>query len=163
MGKQRIIDYIMNTPGNTNPNVLNSLLDEEMNDLPDTSSASAGDVLGLDNDKNPVWTTPSSGGGMLEVTATPDEQTGIITLNKTWKEIADAKISYCILSRKRGNTNVTMIPYPISFSSKPETTYDQGGEIVTMPAEYIVTYSLGSDTQDFTTDSENGYPFATRD
>ena len=29
MSKQRIIDYVMNTPGNTNPNILNTLLDEE--------------------------------------------------------------------------------------------------------------------------------------
>lgn len=31
MSKQRIIDYVMNTPGNTNPNVLDTILDEEMN------------------------------------------------------------------------------------------------------------------------------------
>lgn len=67
MSKQRIIDYVMNTPGNTNPNVLNSLLDEEMNDLPDTSSASAGDVLSLNKDKEPIWMAPSSGGGMIYV------------------------------------------------------------------------------------------------
>ena len=30
MSKQRIIDYVMNTPGNTNPNVLDTILDEEM-------------------------------------------------------------------------------------------------------------------------------------
>lgn len=39
MSKQRIIDYVMNTPGNTNPNVLNSLLDEEM------SGSGGGDVV----------------------------------------------------------------------------------------------------------------------
>lgn len=31
--------------------------------LPDTSEASAGDVLSLDEDKDPVWSAPSSGGG----------------------------------------------------------------------------------------------------
>lgn len=31
MSKQRVIDYVMNTPGNTNPNVLDTILDEEMN------------------------------------------------------------------------------------------------------------------------------------
>lgn len=31
--------------------------------LPDTASASAGDVLSLDSDKKPVWSAPSGGGG----------------------------------------------------------------------------------------------------
>ena len=31
--------------------------------LPDTSEASVGDVLTLDSDKYPVWSTPSGGGG----------------------------------------------------------------------------------------------------
>jgi hypothetical protein len=30
MGKEEIISYVMETPGNTNPNVLRSLLDNEM-------------------------------------------------------------------------------------------------------------------------------------
>ena len=57
------------------------------NELPDTTSASAGDVLGLDNDKNPAWLTPSSGGGVLVVTDTEG------TLDKTWQEIHDAMLS----------------------------------------------------------------------
>ena len=32
-------------------------------ELPSTGSASAGDVLSLDEDKEPVWSTPSGGGG----------------------------------------------------------------------------------------------------
>lgn len=57
--------------------------------LPSTSSASAGDVLSLNNDKEAVWTTPSSGGGALVVTETD----GNGTLDKTWQEIHDAMLS----------------------------------------------------------------------
>lgn len=36
---------------------------EDVGGLPDTSEASAGDVLSLDSDKEPVWSAPSGGGG----------------------------------------------------------------------------------------------------
>ena len=55
--------------------------------LPDTTSASFGDVLTLNNNKEAVWTTPSSGGGVLVVTDTDG------TLDKTWQEIHDAMLS----------------------------------------------------------------------
>lgn len=34
---------------------------EDVNEVPDSSSAHAGDVLGLDTNKKPKWTTPESG------------------------------------------------------------------------------------------------------
>ena len=37
MDKQRIIDYVMNTPGNSNPAVLNSLVDQYVNKLPSSN------------------------------------------------------------------------------------------------------------------------------
>lgn len=37
---------------------------EDAGGLPDTSEASAGDVLSLDEDKEPVWSAPSGGGGV---------------------------------------------------------------------------------------------------
>lgn len=36
-------------------------------ELPSTGSASAGDVLSLDEDKEPVWSAPSVGGGIVVV------------------------------------------------------------------------------------------------
>lgn len=36
--------------------------------LPDTASASAGDVLTLDNNKDAVWSTPSSGSNIVKTT-----------------------------------------------------------------------------------------------
>lgn len=55
--------------------------------LPDTTSASFGDVLALNNNKEAVWATPSSGGGVLVVTDTDG------TLDKTWQEIHGAMLS----------------------------------------------------------------------
>ena len=53
--------------------------------LPSTETASAGDVLSLDDNKEPQWATPSGGGGGVLVV---HEVEG--TLDKTWQEIADA-------------------------------------------------------------------------
>ena len=36
---------------------------EDVNEVPDSSTASAGDILELDSNKKPKWTTPSGGGG----------------------------------------------------------------------------------------------------
>ena len=38
--------------------------------LPDATSASAGDVLSLDEDKEPVWSTPSGGGAITYIPVT---------------------------------------------------------------------------------------------
>ena len=52
--------------------------------FPSTETASAGDVLSLDDNKEPQWATPSGGGGVLVV----HDVEG--TLDKTWQEIYDA-------------------------------------------------------------------------
>lgn len=72
------------------------------NELPDTTGASVGDVLGLDSDKNPAWITPSSGGGVLVVTDTDG------TLNKTWQEINDADFAVILAYRSDIGATVRM-------------------------------------------------------
>lgn len=64
--------------------------------LPSTTSASAGDVLSLNNDKEAVWTTPSSGGGVLVVTETVSGDDS--TLSATYKQIVDA--GFCVLDEE---------------------------------------------------------------
>lgn len=60
--------------------------------LPSTETASAGDVLSLDDNKEPQWAAPSgSGGGVLVV---HEDEDG--ALDKTWQEIADSDL--CILN-----------------------------------------------------------------
>jgi hypothetical protein len=56
-----VIDYVMETPGNTNPNVLRGMLQNS-----------------------------SGGGNVLVVKVKPNTETGKPTMNKTWKEIFDA-------------------------------------------------------------------------
>lgn len=74
---------------------------EDVGGLPDTSEASAGDVLSLDSDKEPVWSAPSGGGGGGGVIFTIDVEHPIeaeiggqtMTLyktNKTWAEFYGA-------------------------------------------------------------------------
>lgn len=45
MNKEEIISYVMETPGNTNPNVLRSLLDSDGGDLPPITSEDNGKVI----------------------------------------------------------------------------------------------------------------------
>ena len=56
-----VINYVMETPGNTNPNVLRGMLQNS-----------------------------SGGGNALIVKVEPNTETGKLTMNKTWKEIFDA-------------------------------------------------------------------------
>lgn len=53
--------------------------------LPSTETASAGDVLSLDDNKEPQWAAPSGGGGVLVVSIGEN-----MVLDKTWQEISDA-------------------------------------------------------------------------
>lgn len=80
-----IIDYVMETPGNTNPNVLRGMLNNSGGNLPPVTSDDNGDVLTVVDGK---WAkaTPSGGGGAL--VCTMDDATG--TLSHTWQEIHDA-------------------------------------------------------------------------
>ena len=58
MKKEEVMDYVMNTPGNTNPNVLKPMLDElEGDKLPPITPSDAGKVLAVDN--SVVWVAES--------------------------------------------------------------------------------------------------------
>lgn len=64
MGNKEILDYVMNSPGNTNPSVLKGLLG---------NTADGG-----------------SSGGVFMVEEEYDETTNTVTLKATWQEIYDA-------------------------------------------------------------------------
>lgn len=70
MTKEEILDYVMDTPENTNRMVLSDMLDE-------FSSGSGG----------------GGGGSALLITATYDSDTEMITLNKTFAEISTAIVA----------------------------------------------------------------------
>lgn len=52
--------------------------------LPDTTGSSAGDVLSLDSDKDPVWSTPSGGGGGIECYVDFEASPVVDSDNKDW-------------------------------------------------------------------------------
>lgn len=66
MDNDKILDYVMNSPANTNPNVLKTMLE---------SGGSGGG---------------SGGGSALIVEATYDSTNDCFTLQSTWQEILDA-------------------------------------------------------------------------
>ena len=108
--------------------------------LPSTEAASAGDVLTLDNSKDPQWAAPSGGGGALKigvtVTQSGDETT--YTLDKTWKQIVDAVnggiIPYICIDLIDGSTGVHVLieysvvetDYRVVFNAVYSTTSETG-------------------------------------
>lgn len=77
-----IIDYVMETPGNTNPNVLRGMLNNNGGNLPAVTSADNGDVLTVVSGE---WAKAAPSGGALLVGLTVNETT--ITCDKTAGEI----------------------------------------------------------------------------
>ncbi len=109
--------------------------------LPSTTSASAGDVLSLNNDKEAVWTTPSSGGGTV-VHVVISGSTA--TLDKTWQEIFDG--------------DYTAITFVAGSDSKLFITISRVSHELTY---YVTAVNADSDEYTFSTDSASGYPSAT--
>ena len=64
MTKEDILEYVSRTPYNTNPNMIGNMIDALMaqsgGGLPDPSEASVGDVLALDEEKQPIWSSAVS-------------------------------------------------------------------------------------------------------
>ena len=87
-----IIDYVMETPGNTNPNVLRGMLNN----------------------------SGGSGSGVLIVNGTIDAETQMDTLDKTWQEIHDA--GYAIIREVlRGNVMFAYIERVIAAETAGES------------------------------------------
>lgn len=110
--------------------------------LPSTDSASAGDVLSLDDNKDPQWAAPSGGGGVLVVHATLGDAE--LTLDKTWQEIYDA--DYAVVH--------------LNFNGR---SYGQLINIQNDGEEYAVSFATISttpttDVLTLTASSANGYP-----
>lgn len=129
-------DVTTPTPVTREEVFLNEIAKGGGSSLPSTETASAGDVLSLDDNKEPQWAAPSgSGGGVLVVNMVSDE-TG--ELDKTWKEISDAGFS--VLKHIDGAETV--------FAVISSIGYDAGDN------QYYVTYGDGS----FVANSQTDYP-----
>ena len=115
-------------------------------ELPDATSASEGDVLSLNASKDPVWSTPSGGGGDVLVVTVTDGEDNTMVMDKTYSEIYDAVFSNGVVFR-----------------------YDESGmysflhldSIGTSSQAYVVICKFDTDTLIFTTDSSSGYPVHT--
>ena len=104
-------------------------------ELPTVTSEDAGKVLGVNDSGVWVAANPSSGGGVLVVTATTEGNT--TTLDKTWHEIASA--DFAVIKYSDGRTTTV------------GRTYINELEGIFVVAESITNI-------DYITNSENGYP-----
>lgn len=107
--------------------------------LPSTDAASAGDVLSLDNSKDPQWSAPSSGGGVLVVNMSYSEDLETITADKTASEMWSAAQSGIILA-KSAFTGMTRIELVTTAEYSDETGY-----IFAVGSNYSLYASAGTD------------------
>lgn len=93
---EEIIDYVMESPDNTNPNVLRSMLGSSGGSyvLPVASADTLGGVKvgsGL-SIADGVLSASGDGGGVLLVNLETDMTSMTMTMDKTWKELKDADL-----------------------------------------------------------------------
>ncbi len=109
--------------------------------LPSTETASAGDVLSLDDNKEPQWAAPSgSGGGVLVVHETVSGN--VHTLDKTWQEISDAM-----------DVGIVAVFGVDDFG--------KNSQVVTLCAHAVDYRVMTANEVTYITDSASGYPSVT--
>ena len=124
-----IINYIMETPGNTNPNVLRGILNNSNSGLPSVSNVDDGKVLTV---VDGAWApAAASGGGVLVVHV----EDGV--LDKTFQEIVAADLA--VLKADVDDYGSTTLFYSWEISE----------------SYYTVRATSGVH---YTADSANGYP-----
>ena len=102
MSKEQVIDYVMNSPANTNKAVLEGMLDEMGGaDVPTPTVEDAGKLLGVGNDGKYVLKQASQGGGADASTIT------MRTID------ADSQSAYTYISEE--DANKVFNGYPIGY------------------------------------------------
>lgn len=110
--------------------------------LPSTDSASAGDVLSLDNNKDPQWATPSGGGGVLVVNLTATE-TGYVC-DKTAAEIMAGIENGAVVFKDSGEDYVDA-SYLINVSYSESDGYNFGVLSNGNNTQFTYTAASGTD------------------
>ena len=89
MEKQDIVDYVLRTPGNTNPAVLDGMLDDVGEKLPKVTNEDNGKVLAV---AEGVWDKVELGGGIIIINAVAakNESSYIVTADKTYEDVIAA-------------------------------------------------------------------------
>ena len=101
-----------------------------------------------------VAETPSVGGGTMVITATYDDTTQTLALDKTYNEIKTAYVAGCFI-------------YILYESEDSGITYYDCYNLVNLvesdvPEDppYTANFNVGGSSTPFTTETENGYPSA---
>ena len=108
----------------------------------DISNPTDGQVL-VYNAESGKWENGSSGGGALIVHWSHDEVHGIYTLDKTWKEIADA---------------ILVGPVLLLLDDIGAGEYNVSSILIDYVEINNGNYNVSCSQGNFDTDSENGYP-----
>lgn len=103
--------------------------------LPDPTSASAGDVLTLDSNKDPAWVAPSGGGGLSKITFS------------TWLELKNYIIAHpnaLIIGVGKYNGAIRFNgPFHVTTAGTSVTLYAQYNSI-TSTNTVLYSFSIGS-------------------
>lgn len=141
MDKNTILDYVTETPGNTNRAVLGDMLDSVGGTgLPAVTSDDNGMVLTV---VEGVW-DKAAGSGVNALVVGVDIETR--TLNKTWNEINDAFPNAYVISNLDDSVLKSQIIEVISNTN------------VKAQDDYSIIAFVGTSFLKFSTDSANGYP-----
>lgn len=150
MGKKQVIDYVMNSPANTNKAVLEGMLDGMGGaDVPTPTVEDAGKVLRVNESGNYALTEAGGGASsVLIVKRVEDSSGGLITerTDKTWKEVHDALAN---------GTLVLLQGYVDAEAASLELVYSAGKRPQTDGGVYFAEYSSG--TMHTTTADPNEY------
>lgn len=111
--------------------------------LPSTGSASVGDVLSLDSNKDPQWAAPSGGGGVLVVNVTEPEA-GLHVCDKTAGEIMVACKTGIVVFVETSESEEYVMVCTSAFLADGEYVFKPG----TVNFGYVASSSTGYPTYD---------------
>lgn len=143
--ENEILDYVMETPGNTNPAILNQMLDEVSGTkLPEPTIADNGKVLGVADGAYALVSGGGGGGSAEPLICEVEYSESAATLNKKFSEIKTAYLGGApVLLKMSGPAGYNYTPL-----LRLQDFGEQGGDVM-FYEEY-----------EYSTDSPDGYPAA---